>query len=50
MKAGRCRQHPDRDIVTKCGWCEKEICQECIDQAKGKKFCADCANRFRMTK
>jgi hypothetical protein len=47
MKAGKCKHHPNREIISKCGWCEKEICEECMEYAKGKKFCVDCVNRFQ---
>lgn len=50
MKAFKCKHHPNRDIISKCGWCEKEICGECIENNGGKKFCQDCANKFNMTK
>lgn len=50
MKMPKCKTHMDRDVITKCGWCEKGICEECITQAGGKKFCADCANRFKLAR
>lgn len=50
MKAAKCKHHPNREVMSKCGWCEKEICADCITYAKGKKFCVDCTNRFQISR
>jgi hypothetical protein len=37
----RCIKH-QIECRYNCGWCSKPICDECIEEANGKKYCDKC--------
>jgi hypothetical protein len=39
----RCRKHPSRETVLRCGKCDAPICWECAIQTPVGARCADCA-------
>jgi len=45
MKCGTHRE----EYSHQCNWCGTKICQGCIDEAKGKKYCADCNTKVSKT-
>ena len=36
-----CTQHY-KILVHKCTWCSQEICEECVNDARGHKLCPTC--------
>jgi hypothetical protein len=37
----RCLKH-QIECQYNCGWCGKPVCEECVSQAGGKKYCDKC--------
>lgn len=41
----RCERH-NKDVVTNCQWCGKDLCKLCIAKTNGKKaYCVSCSQR-----
>ncbi|MFH1916923.1 MAG: hypothetical protein ABIJ21_06705 [Nanoarchaeota archaeon] len=40
-----CQEH-NLDKAGLCEWCSRPICEECIDEAAGKKYCMSCTGRL----
>ncbi len=38
----KCSAHGE-PLGSLCNWCGAKICDGCIDDADGKKYCADCS-------
>lgn len=38
----RCRNHPDREAVLRCGECRNFFCRECGTEHDGRMLCASC--------
>ena len=51
MSASVCIKHPDRVATARCSTCHKPICDDCVVEVSGAKFCsktcADNAARFQ---
>ncbi|MFH1649806.1 MAG: hypothetical protein ABIA93_04615 [Candidatus Woesearchaeota archaeon] len=41
-----CGTH-DEEALYMCGWCSTRICDSCVAEANGKKYCSRCAMRFK---
>ena len=39
----QCVNHSDRPASALCQRCDKTLCDECIEERNGRRFCADCA-------
>jgi hypothetical protein len=44
-----CKEHGD-EIVNKCQWCAKPICEKCVDEAQGYRLCDACAAKIARDK
>ena len=42
----KCKKH-NKDILTNCQWCGKDLCRLCIAKTDGRKaYCANCASHI----
>jgi hypothetical protein len=37
-----CQNHPNRESISNCQFCGKELCEECAITIAGKNYCEDC--------
>jgi len=44
----RCLKH-QIECTYNCGWCGKPICEECLSDANGKKYCDKCWTKKKQT-
>ncbi|HIH31255.1 TPA: hypothetical protein HA235_00960 [Candidatus Woesearchaeota archaeon] len=44
MSGPRCIRH-QIECSYNCGWCGKPICDDCVANANGKKYCDKCWNK-----
>lgn len=44
----KCSLHGD-PLESLCNWCGSKICESCIAEAEGKKYCADCSTKVSKT-
>lgn len=53
MSASVCIKHPDRVATARCTTCHKPVCDSCVVEISGSKYCsktcADNAARFQAT-
>lgn len=42
-----CNEH-NLEKAALCEWCSRSICQDCINEADGKKYCTACSGRLPM--
>lgn len=41
-----CHKHPEREAVSSCTICGKNLCQECSVEIAGKSYCKDCLEQI----
>ncbi|QQG38544.1 MAG: hypothetical protein HYS32_02965 [Candidatus Woesearchaeota archaeon] len=46
----KCRFHDNKAAITRCNWCGEEICNACIEESKGKKYCYHCFKGLRSAR
>ncbi|MBI2672763.1 hypothetical protein HYX19_00735 [Candidatus Woesearchaeota archaeon] len=43
----KCRFHA-RKLTSICNWCGAKICEDCISDAKNKRYCRNCVDKLKI--